>query len=254
VKFFILAYFLFQGELNVITYNVEGLPNFLALSDTKDRTEKIASFLYMSDPDIIAFQETFVDTYYNILAVENFAKARFNEKLTNKIYGSGLALFSKVSPIHYYKEHFNTCYGSDCFASKGIQLCRIYPALGITIDVYNTHLDAHNSVKDIEARISQLKRLIEIINSKSEGNAIIFLGDLNIRKNNEHFKYFLRETGLKNLCSSCEGNIDYILIRDGNNIELGIENISFRTGFENLSDHLPLQAQIKWRIKWEKEY
>jgi endonuclease/exonuclease/phosphatase family metal-dependent hydrolase len=110
------------------------------------------------------------------------------------VFNGGLLILSKFPIILTSAFVFEEGAGVDAFASKGVLYARIQtgPSEDDYVHVFNTHLQAHNSQEDKEARKSQVKELFQFIencitydinNPLSEdydGKPVIIMGDFNI--------------------------------------------------------------------------
>ena len=100
-------------------------------------------------------------------------------------------------------EAFNTCSGwfgglNDCFATKGFQLARIETPSGKHFYVVNTHLDAGRNSADRQARATQLQQIAAKMRQELSEEALIVVGDLNLRWNDPEDRALL-ETFKKDL-------------------------------------------------------
>ncbi|MCA9506830.1 MAG: endonuclease/exonuclease/phosphatase family protein [Myxococcales bacterium] len=111
-----------------------------------------------------------------------------NTFLTN----SGLAVFSKfpiVSSKYTFYEAIANCLPTQCagdmLASKGVIMTRLNID-GAIIDVYNTHMHAGDKIVEHEARLKQIKQLINFINDNSSpDSSVILMGDFNMSPKRE---------------------------------------------------------------------
>ena len=254
-----------EGSLNLLTYNVHGLPPEITGDDTTARTERIAPLL--SDFDIIGLQEDFIDDNHDILAttVPHPYQDRFNDKVEeSRYYGSGLSVFSYSLILGSHNTHYTACNGyldgsSDCLASKGFQVVEIELSNGQSIHLYNTHLEAGGGTEDNQARQVHVDQLVESLQNHSANKAVVFLGDTNLHANDSADIPMLEqllEQG--DLLDSCEAvgcpesdHIDRIFYRSSTDIELTVENWSRDEGFvdeegNDLSDHPAITVTISW--------
>ena len=194
-----------QGELEVLSYNVHGLPAFVTGDDTLARQRAIGPRL---EPfGLVALQEDFLSEGHRLLASGRSHPhvQRFADALSDRVYGSGLCLLSRHRVRARHQEHYRAfngvlSAGSDGLASKGFQLARLELAPGVELDVYNTHLDAGGSARDAAARASQVAQLTSAIHIRSRGRALLVLGDTNLKASRERdgrtLARFQRATGL----------------------------------------------------------
>ena len=253
------------GTFSALSYNVYGLPSFVAGGDTGERMKQIGPLISVFD--VVGVQEDFIDDNHALLAdaCTLTTRTRFADMLTGKVYGSGLATFSSMPLVQHEGLHYSTCHGlagngSDCFASKGILFNRLQVAKGAELDLYTTHLDASGSPGDEEARKVQVGEALAFIKKNSEGRAVIWLGDFNLRPNDPPDKPLLdkivAETGMKTACDALTcgepNHIDRIYFRSGLGLELEASGWTNEEHFldeagEDLSDHPPISATFSWK-------
>jgi len=255
------------GSIEVLSYNVHGLPSAITGDDTTARQELIAPLL--NNYDLVGLQESFIDSDHKILAAaaNHSSQSRFAATYEpDRVYGSGLAAFMRFNIIEVFNEHYSTCNGtfdaaSDCLASKGFQVLRIELAPGLELDFYNTHLEAGGSAADDEARSPQIDQLITSLIGRSLGRAVIFTGDFNLHRVPEQpadIEMIDRLTTAGQLLDVCESldcpdptRIDRIFYRDSAEVILEPTVWSVEQEFVdkqgvNLSDHQPIHATITW--------
>ncbi len=252
------------GELRVLTYNVHGLPSLITGDDTPGRMREIAPRL--TTHDIIGLQEDFdADNHSNLVSASDHDTALwFDDKLPDRIYGSGLSMLARAPLVDHQHVHYTTCNGttdaaSDCLASKGFQAVRIRIG-GDTLDVYNTHLEAGGGAADNEARSAQVDALVTSLNDWSDGHAVIFTGDFNLRESDPEdlplIDHLLGATDLQRTCWAVDcdspNHIDKILFRSSSRLHLnptGWANVEadFRDEASvPLSDHPAIEGTFDW--------
>jgi endonuclease/exonuclease/phosphatase family metal-dependent hydrolase len=252
------------GDLRVLTYNVHGLPSLITGDDTPERMRQIAPRL--TTHDIIGLQEDFDEANHASLVGEadHTTALWFGDKLPDRVYGSGLSMLARAPVVAHQHIHYTTCNGttdaaSDCLASKGFQAVRL--RIGEeTLDVYNTHLEAGGGAADNEARSAQVDALVESLSDWSDGQAVIFTGDFNLRETDTEdlplINRLLSEAELERACWAvdCDAphHIDKILFRSSTRLSLNA------TGWKNveadfrdeasvpLSDHPAIEATFDW--------
>ena len=111
------------------------------------------------------------------------------------VFNGGLLILSKFPIILTSAFVFEEGAGVDAIAAKGVLYARIKtgPSEGDYVHVFNTHLQAHNSQKDKEARKNQVRELFEFIehcitvsdtddllSKKYDGKPVMIMGDFNI--------------------------------------------------------------------------
>jgi hypothetical protein len=255
-----------EGELDVLTYNVHGLPPEITLDDTTDRMTQIGPLL--ESYDLMGLQEDFIEDNHTILAAGSGHSTQrwFGDVLDERVYGSGLAVFADLAEIEHHHEHYDDCNGfledsSDCMASKGFQMLRLELAQGIEVDVYNSHLEAGGGEDDVAARESNVHQIIAAMEALSDGRALMFLGDTNLHEIDEEdlplLELWQEEIGWVDACETVEceepGRIDRVLLRSGGGVTLEATAWSLEPEFFDdegvpLSDHDALSVGVRWSV------
>jgi endonuclease/exonuclease/phosphatase family metal-dependent hydrolase len=176
-------------------------------------------------------------------------------------FGDGLSEFAKLPLTETKRASWRACHGYtdsyfDCLTPKGFRKSRFQLETGVTVDVYNLHLDAGRSSGDRAARAAQLRQLARAIRDESDGRPLIVAGDFNLGRS-EHgvFAAFENETGLRDSCTALgcpePGRIDRVLVRSTSTVRL--VPLSWRTerrfvdsAGRPLSDHLPVVVELAW--------
>lgn len=174
------------GTLNLVSFNVDGLPIPAALSSTKrdpiKATKLIAKQINASDCDILSAQEDF--NLHSILE-KNLDMEYATLTSGGVAVGDGLNSFSKYPIYNVGRVPWRTAYGvydcgSDELTPKGILYCTIEIADGVFIDVYNIHADAWEDEQSMLAKADQFDQLIELVEEHSgTDRAVILTGDFN---------------------------------------------------------------------------
>lgn len=176
----------FTGELNIISFNVDGLPVPSALSSTGRKpitaTRLIADEINSSDCDILCVQEDF--NFHPIL--KNGLDMEYATVTSGgAAVGDGLNCFSEYPIYNVGRVEWNSAYGvydcgSDELTPKGILYCTVEIADGVFVDVYNIHADAWEDEKSMQAKSEQFDQLIDLIEEHSgTDRAVILTGDFN---------------------------------------------------------------------------
>ena len=249
----------------MLTYNVHGLPSSITGDDTAGRMELIAPLL--SGFDVVGLQEDFMDENHAILDAlsSHSLRVRFSELVEEeRIYGSGLALWSNFEEVERRQVHYDSCHGllessSDCFASKGFQAIRQEIAPGVEVDFYNTHLEAGGGDEDNAVRAEQVSMLLDSLSSWSADRAVVFMGDFNLHGGDPvdvpQLDRLTSEAGLLDSCVEVDcpepERIDRIFYRDGAGVQLRAESWQQDMQFFDeagvpLSDHDALWARLAW--------
>lgn len=256
-----------SGELDVLTYNVHGLPSGITGDDTPGRMAQIAPLL--DRYPLIGLQEDWdADNAATLAAgLERRTELWFGEPLEDRFYGAGLAFFAEQAVETYSTTYYETCNGtldgaSDCLASKGFQTVRLQMGPGATLDVYNTHMEAGNSAEDDSSRAAQLDLLLAEIDSFSAGHAVLFMGDTNLGADDPEdvplIAALMEGGGFTDACDAVAcpepGRIDKLLVRDGEDLSLTVESWAVAEEFvdaegQPLSDHEGITARLSWSAR-----
>ncbi len=255
------------GEVRFLTYNVHGLLEFITGDDTPARMLGISPLL--AEFDVAGIQENFFYSEQLMTEVEHPHVAHFDTVDEGRTTSSGLTIASRPAIEGSEGEAWRLCHGiagnaSDCLATKGLQWSRLRvgEAPYATIDVFNLHMEAGGSDKDIEARTSDVTQLLENIAGRSEGHAVVALGDFNLRPTDDEdvplLERLVGEGGLTELCGvvGCPepNHIDRFYVRDGERVALAPRDWRREEQFVdadgvNLSDHPALSARIAWSTR-----
>ncbi len=112
----------------------------------------------------------------------------------------GLCLFHRVNTVDHetlmktetrvaWNDHNGyTNEGSDGLITKGFRYQVVKLNDGTEIDLYYTHMDADAGAKDIAAKESQMKQMVQYILATHNGRPIIVMGDTNCRYTREALK------------------------------------------------------------------
>lgn len=256
-----------QGSLTVLSYNVHGLPSLITGDDTPARMVDIAPRL--EGWDLVGLQEDWDADNHEVLVSEtdHLTKLWFSDTLSaDRYYGSGLSLLASFPVMEVVNTHYSTCSGlvdgaSDCMASKGFQVVRLQVGAA-QIDVYNTHFEAGGGAEDNAARSVQVGEVIASLEGYSDGRAVIFTGDFNLRESDPEdlpeLERLEQDGGLEDVCKalSCiePDHIDRVFIRSGSGVVLRAQswaNVSdefIDSDGTDLSDHPPISATIAWEL------
>jgi len=241
-------------EISVLTYNIHGLPSWIARDDPPARIplilEKAAAH------DLVLLQEDFA---YHDVVVSNAKHPhlfRGNEAWAPLLEGAGLTILarfdSREPPL---LEPYGVCNGylsagNDCFGNKGFLMARLALPNGAQLDVWNTHLDAGASDDDHRVRVAQLERLAAAIDSHSAGRALLIGGDFNLEwdvaRDRALLEWFRDRVDLtlaaQTPANGWESHLDYLLIRGGGNVAItssgsGKDERAVNHTGQPLSDH-----------------
>jgi len=251
-----------QGDFLALTYNVAGLPDWLSSSQPLVNIPQISPLL--DSYDLVLVQEDF--WYHNELTAQAehpYQSEPMWEQRNWFLMGDGLNRFSGFPLGALTRITWIECSGvwdcsNDCLTTKGFSVSEIQLADGISVDVYNLHMDAGSCQGDIVARRVQAEQLVEEINSRSSGKAVIVAGDTNLKFSRPDdmvsLDFLLVETGLQDACRFLEcGNeiIDRIMFRSSDRVSLTPLSWELPPEFvdadgNDLSDHMPVAVRFGW--------
>jgi endonuclease/exonuclease/phosphatase family metal-dependent hydrolase len=248
-----------RGQVRVITYNVAGLPEGISQSRPVQNLPLIGGLL--NSYDLALVQEDFA---YPTALRERlrlpYGSAPFvrGDRLD---FGDGLSAFSKLPLTETRRATWRACHGYtdsffDCLTPKGYRSARVELAAGVSVDVYNLHMDAGRSSGDRAARARQLEQLIGAIQEDSAGRPLIVAGDFNLgRGEGDALAELEDKTGLRDSCRTLgcpePGRIDRILVRGTSAVRLFPVSWRAERRFVDksghpLSDHLPVVVELGW--------
>jgi hypothetical protein len=272
---------LVEGEFFALSYNVAGLPQGISGSDPEINMPLIAPLL--NAYDVVVLQETWktpdpnpfapTHVYHEILeagSLHPFKTLSASHPLgmdpsrPSAILGDGLNTFSQFPFGDVTRVPWPVCTDSaaDCLAFKGFSMVRMTIAPGVTVDVYDLHMEAGGDPADDVARDVDVTTLSNFIQANSAGRPLLVGGDFNLHTNVEpdssQFQRLLAETGLQDVCAalSCPepGRIDKWLFRSSAQLTITPLSWNFETdvfvrdGNVPLSDHEALAVRFAWAL------
>jgi endonuclease/exonuclease/phosphatase family metal-dependent hydrolase len=272
---------LLEGELLALSYNVAGLPAELSGSEPDVNTPLIAPLL--NGYDLVVLQESWktpepnplapTRVYHEILEAGSLHPFRSlsaplplgtDPLRPAALVSDGLNQFAIFPFDDVVRERWSTCHASaaDCLALKGFAMARTTLAPGVTVDVYDLHMEAGSDPEDETARDAGVTQLSSFIQAMSAGRPVIVGGDFNLHTDEEpdgtQYQRLLTETGLADVCAelACAepGRIDKFAFRSGGNVTLEALSWRFETDvfvrddLEPLSDHDALAVRFGWTV------
>ena len=264
------------GELSVLTYNVAGLPEGINADQHPTRHMHLVSPL-LNSYNIVNVQEDF---YYHDSLYKHITLPYKSKYVADVIFGDGLNTVSAIPFLYYTRTKWDSCNGTDCLTPKGFTYCRLRFKEGVYVDLYNVHCNAGSETADLKARRSNISQLCRYIDSYSDKNAIILMGDFNCRYtrtgdnlreiNNRDIKsvwvellrggvYPLQDGNSLTDCSpnatnaTCEV-VDKIFYRSSDKITITptyyqLDNPLFYDSIgDPLSDHKPMNAKFSYKL------
>ena len=255
--YFIFICFLHSNQniITVINYNIHGLSPIL----TKDKNSDRIKFIFENTSkkyDLILFQENWI--YQNLLSEYFYdykiiigSETKFIKKNNPKrSMGLNIIANSNIDIEKYDQYLFDTCNGwfsngSDCFASKGFMHSKLQ-INGYKLNLFLTHLDAGYSKRDIVAREQQLANLENKLNTINRNEPVIICGDFNINyySDPDIINDFINTNNLEILRwdKKIEASlmIDFVFLRNGNNIKIDLVDYGVDDSLLLYSDHPPV--------------
>jgi endonuclease/exonuclease/phosphatase family metal-dependent hydrolase len=251
------------GEFSLLTYNVDGLPATLSGANPEVDIPQISPLL--NAYDLVLVQEDF--WYHDLLTADithpHRSKPMIAEPTLTEL-GDGLNRFSRMRFDPVTRVTWQRCNGtvdcsSDCMTDKGFSVARFYLAEGLSLNVYNLHMDAGSCDGDFEAREAQRQQLVADLTARTTGEAVIIAGDTNLKNWKNHqdqlmLDQLLQETGVAIACNvlTCtDGKHDRIMFRSSPDLKLTPVSWSNPPEFIDvqgfdLSDHKPVLVEFAW--------
>jgi endonuclease/exonuclease/phosphatase family metal-dependent hydrolase len=249
-----------EGKLDVLTYNVAGLPEGMSAVHPLRTLPQVGARL--SAFDLVLVQEDYA--YPELLRARlqlpyrsaPFARGRALH------FGDGLSVFSKLPFAEVRRAAWRACHGFfdayfDCLTPKGLAMLRLELSPGVFVDVYDVHLDAGAHDHDIDARASQLAQLFETIAAWSGERAVVLGGDFNLTSTE---RAALSKLAKKSrFVEACEAlrcpepwRLDRVLFRGSEALRFTPLRWQLERSFKDaegaqLSDHLPVRVTLRWR-------
>jgi hypothetical protein len=272
---------LVSGEFLALSYNVAGLPQGISGSDPEINTPLIAPLL--DGYDLVVLQESWktpdpnpldpLRVYHEILeagsllpfkSVSAPQPLRTDPRRPSALLSDGLNQFARFPFDDVVRQAWETCHVSaaDCLALKGFSLARTTIAPGVTVDVYDLHMEAGGDPEDDVVRDQNVTQLSDFIQAVSAGRPVIVGGDFNLHTDAEpdrsQFMRLLAETGLVDVCAALAcpqpGRIDKFLFRSSEAVTITPLSWRFETDVfvrdlgEPLSDHDALAVRFAWTV------
>lgn len=248
------------GILDVLTYNVAGLPAMLSPSNP-DVNSRAAS-PHFNRYDIVLAQEDF--TYHEDLVHAAAHPFQLGPRGTGRgLVGDGLTTLSNYPVVSHERRGWQVCNGylfslNDCLGEKGFSVAQVTLGSGQGLHVYNLHADAGTDSADVWARLAGFEQLAEFINAHSRDVALIVGGDTNLDSSDPRdqaiLEHFLQNTGLRDACldvGCAELQIDHIFFRSSDQVALRVEDWHQDRAFvdsqgQALSDHPAIAVRFSW--------
>lgn len=276
-----------EGDLQLISYNIAGLP-FLDLLGISDRDPKadaaqIGSQIAQTDYALLAVQEDF-SNYKQLRDALQAPHYTFHKG--NIPAGDGLDLFSRYPLYNVQRVAWGSIYGGitygamDEYTPKGFLYAVMELAPGVYVDVYNLHANANDpadwslpwnqETASGRTRRSEFEQLSAFITAHSAGRAIIILGDFNttFRKVPDGlYEVLVQPHGLQDSWAQLNNNgvmeynggawpggdtIDRVLFRSSNTVDFTVTQAGSKGWFNpegvSLSDHYSWTATLHYTV------
>jgi endonuclease/exonuclease/phosphatase family metal-dependent hydrolase len=211
--------------LKIVTYNIRDI--IIVSSHCPERMHAIGKRLCTLDPDLVGFQESFVEEDRKILIneLEKGSRLKYHQYYPSRMVGSGL-LISSASPIreasfHQYEDS-NPGYKvweGDYWAGKGVALARIeLPNSNGYVDFFNTHTQAGYGNPEYKiVRERQMIELVKFMITSRENIAPAFLvGDMNCEPGEDAFELPIKDAHLLRIMKIDSGNDHVFAIKNSN--------------------------------------
>jgi hypothetical protein len=251
-----------KGRFELLTYNVAGLPEGISGSRPLRNLPLIAERL--GRYDIALVQEDFA--YPELLrrglglghASPGFVRGQRMD------FGDGLSQFARLPFEGFRRVPWRSCNGIidsyfDCLTPKGFTSARQTLADGVSVHVFNLHMDAGRSEADRAARAGQIEQLILALLSLPPSDAIIVAGDTNLwGQGLPLLEHLLSSAGLSDACAALKCSepwrVDRVLYRGGTDLNLTPSSWRIAREFVDaqgrpLSDHLAVAVTFAWERK-----
>lgn len=212
------------STLNVMTYNVSGIPVIGDFQGTQRefmgsaRMAKIGE-LMNSEPncDLIGTQENFS---YQAALAGALTDFPYQTLPNGRVpLGSGLTAFSKFPVYNVTHTRWEQSYGvltgsTDRLAQKGILSTVIEIEDGVFIDFYVVHVEAGGDQNSSLARMDNFRQLAAMLNARVDDRAAIIVGDYNagfVRRGDDGiYENLILPAGLKDCWAEICNNGNYI--------------------------------------------
>jgi hypothetical protein len=247
-----------SGRFTMLSYNVAGLPDVISGSNPRVNTPLISPLLDAFD--LVLVQEDFA--YHEALisqVTHPFQSTPLDPAGVNM--GDGLNRLSRSAFVDHQRITWEECngffdQGSDCLTDKGFDVARHQLAPGVSLEIYDVHLDAGRGQADADARIAQIAQLVAHVQARVGAGPVIIAGDTNLKEDDEAALLDLLaalslEDSCRNLGCDDPGLHDRIMYRSSPGLVLTATTWRLDPRFvdgmgEPLSDHDALGVDFEW--------
>lgn len=192
--------------IRVLSLNIHGLP--FPVNTDHERFREIGQILRDrlqrdEGPDIVLLQEAFIDRTDELNLEAGYPYSREGHRRWDKLLSSGLVILSRHKITQTWRNTFNSCTVSDCFASKGVLAVNLeIDGVPYPLTIVTTHLQAQNENDSV--RIQQIAELQDFYrDTQLFTRPHIFAGDFNMKPRHESYNYFLSTYPGKDAGSVC---------------------------------------------------
>jgi endonuclease/exonuclease/phosphatase family metal-dependent hydrolase len=245
--------------LKVATFNIQDM-YLIGAQPRPERMRAIGAKLIGLDPDIVGFQEAFIEADRQTLIEQlKYSRLQHFQYYSSGLVGSGL-LIASAYPIReaYFHRYIASnpwykLWEGDWWAGKGAGLARIELPGGSLLDFYNTHAQAGygNPYYDI-VREGQMSEFADFIKSSYLTDTPVFaVGDLNCRVGDPEFEALIYGADMIRLMS-IDSRIDHVLGKKSPYYEFEVietvaiaEHVRVGEHSFDLSDHNGFMSTIK---------
>jgi endonuclease/exonuclease/phosphatase family metal-dependent hydrolase len=250
-----------EGSFRLLSYNIAGLPEGISQSRPKANIPLISPRL--NAYDLVLIQEDFSFPDEIRMHAKHAHRSSATQSRSFLGFGDGLSRFAQYPFEEYARVRWRKCHGavtngSDCLAFKGFTVATHRLASGVSLDVYNLHMDAGDAPGDRRARADQVKQLVRSIALRSRGRAVVVAGDTNMgRRQREGMDALMGGANLTDACRALDcpdpDRIDRVLFRSSERLRLAASRWAIDDGFVDgvgrpLSDHEALAVDLAWTV------
>lgn len=245
-----------RGTFEFLTYNVAGLPPFIARTQPAVSIPQISPKL--NSYDLALIQEDFWYHASLIQAAQHpFQSTPLQGHAT--LLNDGLTRFSQTPFAPLQRIRWGTFHGPDGLAAKGFSAAEHELSSGVKVWVVNLHADSAKGLDDQRARAQQFAQLARFLNTTLANQPLIVAGDTNLHTREVMDQATLADfMGTANLTQAARAlginrsKLDKVFFRSGPRLELTPSAWrvadEFRDAAGNrLSDHDPIHVTFDWR-------
>ncbi len=248
-----------KGRFELLTYNVAGLPEGISRSRPLTNLPLIAERLGRYDIALVQEDFAYPELLRGGLGLAHASPAFVRGERMD--FGDGLSQFARLPFEGLERVPWRSCNGIidsyfDCLTPKGFTSARQTLADGVSVHVFNLHMDAGRSDADRAARAGQLEQLTLALSSVPPSDAVIVAGDTNLwGQDLPLLDRMLSTTGLKDACVALKCSepwrVDRVLYRGGTDLILEAARWRIAREFvdaqgQPLSDHLAVAVTFSW--------